>query len=163
MPSYYDVAIWSSQCPKLRKCKSVGRINSTALTDFVPETFPNPSPGSTNGDGSFTYPGEGGKPLGSIRLSNIAVRLPFPLALPLALPPFLPILTLRPGQDGIEDWELLNMLGSSAASISHADDLIAQVVTNETSRHENPRLLEKLRRQAAKRVLAQRAREKAKR
>jgi hypothetical protein len=57
---YYDVAIWSSQCPKERKCKPATRINSTAFTDFVPATFPNPSPGSTNGDGSFTYPGEAG-------------------------------------------------------------------------------------------------------
>ena len=29
-------------------------------------------PGGANGDGSFTYPGPGGAPLGSIRLSNIA-------------------------------------------------------------------------------------------
>ena len=132
---YYDVAIWSGQCPAKRKCKAVGRINSTGLTDFIPETFPDPKPGSANGDGSFTYPGDGGKPLGSIRLSNIA--------------------------DGIEDWELLHMLGASDASISHADDLITQVVMNETSRHEDPRLLEKLRRQAAKRVLALRASKEA--
>jgi hypothetical protein len=69
---YYDVAIWSGQCPKERVCKPVARINNTALTDFEPATFPDPSPGSTNGDGSFTYPGPGGRPLGSIRLSNIA-------------------------------------------------------------------------------------------
>ena len=84
--------------------------------------------GSTNGDGSFTYPGEGGKPLGSIRLSNIA--------------------------DGIEDWELFNKLGATGASISKAADLITQLVTNETARHEDPGLLEKLRREAAHRAMA---------
>ena len=45
---YYDVAIWSGQCPKERLCKPVERINQTGLTDFVPATFPNPQPGSTN-------------------------------------------------------------------------------------------------------------------
>ena len=46
---YYDVAIWSAQCPasakggKGRPCKPVGRINNTALTDFDPATFPDPS------------------------------------------------------------------------------------------------------------------------
>ena len=46
---YYDVAIWSAQCPasakggKGRPCKPVGRINNTALTDFIPATFPDPS------------------------------------------------------------------------------------------------------------------------
>ena len=33
---YYDVAIWSEQCPTQRPCKPVGRINGTALTDFNP-------------------------------------------------------------------------------------------------------------------------------
>ena len=46
---YYDVAIWSGQCPHFRPCRTVGRINNTGLTDFVPATFPDPSPGSTNG------------------------------------------------------------------------------------------------------------------
>ena len=95
------MAIWSNQCPKERPCKPLRRINNTALTDFDPATFPNPNPGSTNGDGSFTYPGEGGRPLGSIRLSNIA--------------------------DGIEDWELFNKLGATHAHISNAADLIVQV------------------------------------
>ena len=95
------MAIWSNQCPKERPCRPVQRINNTALTNFDPATFPNPNPGSTNGDGSFTYPGEGGRPLGSIRLSNIA--------------------------DGIEDWELFNKLGATHAHISNAADLIVQV------------------------------------
>ena len=61
--------------------------------------------------------------MGSIRLSNIA--------------------------DGIEDWELFHKLGANA-SISTAADLITQLVSNETMRVENPQLLEKVRRQAAK-------------
>ena len=69
---YYSVDIWQDQCPSMRPCTPVRRINNTALTDFKPATYPNPKAGSLNGDGSFTYPGEGGKPLGSIRLSNIA-------------------------------------------------------------------------------------------
>ena len=130
-----DVAIWSDQCPSQRPCNPVSRINGTGLTDFNPATWngnghSTDGPGhGANGDGSFTYPGEGGKPLGSIRLSNIA--------------------------DGIEDWELLNKLGASDASISHAADLITQLVTNETARHEDPKLLEQVRREAARRVMAQ--------
>lgn len=38
-------------------------------------------------------------------------------------------------------------------SISHAADLITQLVLNETSRVEDPRLLETVRRQAAHRVM----------
>ena len=56
----------------------------------------------------------------------------------------------------LQDWELFNKLGSNSASISHAADLISQLVTNETSRHEDPSLLEKLRRKAAHRVMAAR-------
>eukprot|EP00035_Acanthoeca_spectabilis_P017163 m.358835 g.358835 ORF g.358835 m.358835 type:complete len:670 (-) comp16619_c0_seq85:933-2942(-) len=123
---YYEVDIWATQCPKERPCKSVDRINGTALTDFDPATFPDPSPGSTNGDGSFTYPGPNGAPLGSIRLSNIA--------------------------DGIEDWELFNKLGATA-SISKAADLITQLVMNITVRQEDPALLERLRREAAHRIM----------
>ena len=125
---YYHVDIWVHQCPKGRPCTPVSRINQTALTDFDPATFPNPSAGSTNGDGSFTYPGAGGKPLGSIRLSNIA--------------------------DGIEDWELFNKLGATEASISNAADLITQLVTNQTDRHEDLGLLETMRRAAAHRIMA---------
>ena len=40
-------------------------------------------------------------------------------------------------------------LGATGASISKAADLITQLVTNETARHEDPGLLEKLRREAA--------------
>jgi hypothetical protein len=41
-----------------------------------------------------------------------------------------------------------------ADAVSKADDLIAQVVSNETARHEDPGLLENLRRQAAHRIMA---------
>lgn len=54
----------------------------------------------------------GGKPLGSLRLSNIA--------------------------DGIEDWELFNKLGATSKSISNAADLIIQLVSNQTAWTEDP-------------------------
>ena len=46
------------------------------------------------------------------------------------------------------------MLGATPARISHAADLIAQVVSNATARVEDPALLERLRREAARRVIA---------
>jgi len=84
--------------------------------------------GGAHGDGSFTYPGDNGKPLGSVRLANIA--------------------------DGIEDWELFNKLGADDAHISKAADLIIQLMRNETVRIENPALLERVRCEAAERVMA---------
>jgi hypothetical protein len=73
---YYDVAIWSGQCPSQRPCRPCERINGTGMTDFNPATWngdgSSTNGGGANGDGSFTYPGPGGKPLGSLRLSNIA-------------------------------------------------------------------------------------------
>jgi len=128
---YYDVAIWSEQCPSQRPCKPCDRINNTALTDFNPATWNgngrSTNGGGANGDGSFAYPGPGGGPLGSIRLTNIA--------------------------DGIEDWQLLNRIGSTPERLSNAADLITQVVSNQTTRTEDPTLLETLRRQAAQRVI----------
>ena len=63
---YYEVDRWANEpCPS-GACKTIGRINNTALTDFSPATFH-----SANGDGSFTYPGPEG-PVGTIRLANIA-------------------------------------------------------------------------------------------
>ena len=53
---------------------------------FTPASWPNGSPGSANGDGSFIYPCEAG-PCGSIRLKNL--------------------------RDGIEDWELFDRLPTS--------------------------------------------------
>jgi hypothetical protein len=131
---YYDVAIWQDQCPKDRPCKAVGRINGTMLTDFNPATWNgnghSTDGGGANGDGSFTYPGDGGKPLGSIRLSNIA--------------------------DGIEDWELFAKLGATGASHSHAADLITRLVRNRTDFELDPRALEQARREAARRIVAHR-------
>ena len=57
-------------------------------------------------------------------------------------------------RSSLQDWELFNKLGSNSASISNGADLISQLVTNETMRHEDPSLLEKLRREAAHRVMA---------
>ena len=132
-----QVAIWSDQCPSQRPCAPVRRLNGTGLTDFNPATWAGNGhstdvPGGANGDGSFTYPGEGGAPLGSLRLSNIA--------------------------DGIEDWELFRRLGQvdggRSSNNSRAADLITQLVSNGTARHEDPRLLERVRRQAAHRIIA---------
>lgn len=125
---YYSVNRWTElngNCSRPSpKCQPMRRINNTALTDFSPATFRD-----ANGDGSFTYPGEHG-PLATIRLANIA--------------------------DGIEDWELFNRLGTSHRSISRADDLITQLISNITAagRVENPALLERVRRQAAHRIMA---------
>ena len=108
--------------------KPISRINGTALTDFFPGTY-GKGADYANGDGSFTYPGAEG-PIASIRLANIA--------------------------DGIEDWELFNRLGHRAAPmIANADDLITQLVSNMTERVEDPGLLERVRRQAAHRIMAQ--------
>ena len=126
---YYSVNRWTEiagNCSNATvDCQPLRRINNTALTDFNPATFRD-----ANGDGSFTYPGDNG-PLATIRLVNIA--------------------------DGIEDWELFNRLGSSSRSfISHADDLITQLISNITAagRVEDPALLERVRRQAAHRIVA---------
>lgn len=131
---YYDVAIWSDQCPSQRPCKPCDRLNFTGLTDFNPATWNGnghaTNGGGANGDGSFTYPGPGGKPLGSLRLSNIA--------------------------DGIEDWQLFNNLGVTATHLSKAADLITQLVSNMTERNEDPRLMENVRRQAAHRFMSTR-------
>ena len=125
---YYSVNRWSERnCSAAADatCRPLRRINNTALTDFNPATFR-----TANGDGSFTYPGEAG-PLATIRLVNIA--------------------------DGIEDWQLFSRLGTSGgSSISHADDLITQLISNITAvgRVEDPALLERVRRQAAHRIMA---------
>ena len=60
--------------------------------------------------------------------------------------------------DGIEDWQLFQRLGSAEVNggrVSKGGDLIAQLISNLTSRVEDPRLLEKVRREAAHRVMAQ--------
>ena len=58
-------------------------------------------------------------------------------------------------RDGIEDWELLSRLGhDSDTLISNAADLIRQTVRSDTEREEDPGLLERLRRDAARRIIA---------
>ena len=52
-----------------------------------------------------------------------------------------------------QDWELFNRLGYTAELISNAADLITQTVASDTSRREDPALLERLRREAARRVI----------
>ena len=100
---------------------------SARVSAVSPITQGLPSPGA----GSFTYPGPGGKPLSSLRLGNVA--------------------------DGIEDLELFARLGLNVLNVSSSADLLTQLISNYTSRHEDPRLLEKVRRQAAHRIIAQRA------
>jgi hypothetical protein len=51
------------------------------------------------------------------------------------------------------DWQLFRRLGLDNTSISNGDDLITQLVRNMTSRTGDPALLERVRRQAARRVL----------
>ena len=133
-------------CPTLRDCQTADmlRINNTARTLFSPVGFhgPNNAPlaGGTNGGGQIVYPGIRG-PIASNRLVNIA--------------------------DGIEDLQLFKMLGTgvspAGAIISHADDLIVQLVSN-MSRGQpvsgvqvlpDPVRLEQVRREAARRVMAQ--------
>ena len=80
-----------------------------------------------NGDGTLVYPTASG-PVASLRLANIRA--------------------------GIEDWELFQRLGYTADMVSHAADLIRMTVVNDTSRKEDPLLLERLRREAARRVIA---------
>ena len=73
--------------------------------------------GGANGDGSFTYPGDGGKPLGSIRVRHRGV-LEFTLQNGLEGSVTLfhscsVACQLSNIADGIEDWELFNKLGAS--------------------------------------------------
>lgn len=127
---YYETDIWAEQCPSMRPCTPVSRINGTAKTNFNPATWNGNGAsiltGGANGDGSFTYPGPHGL-LSSIRLENI--------------------------RDGIEDWSLFSMLGMNH-TLSSAADLITQLVVNGTERHSDPSLLENVRRQAAHRIMA---------
>jgi hypothetical protein len=74
---YYQIDLWSQQCPTLRPCKPLERINSTSLTDFDPRTFSGGSTsihsltGGANGGGNLVYPGESG-PVASNRMVALA-------------------------------------------------------------------------------------------
>ena len=130
---YYSVDMWSFQCPEFRSCDPVRRVNNSAFTyGFKPATWPTHKlAGGGNGEGSFLYPGEHG-PLASLRLVNIA--------------------------DGIEDWSLLSRLEPSSSltngTLSRGADLISQVISNATDRCSDVRVLERVRREAALRVMA---------
>ena len=131
--AYYSTDIWQNQCPDQRPCAPATRINGTALTTFNPATWNennnSTNAGGANGDGSFLYPGPDG-PLATNRLVNIA--------------------------DGIEDYQLFRRLGSTD-SISNGDDLITQVIANLTAWDDDPLVLERARRQAARRIVARQA------
>jgi hypothetical protein len=90
--------------------------------------------------------------LGSIRLSNIADGIEVRLT-KCSCTRSATVYTTNAIRSA-QDWELFNKLGTSSASISNAADLISQLVANETMRREDPSLLEKLRREAAHRVMA---------
>ena len=128
-------------------CSPVRRINRTAKVDFDPMSHPGAtahktqfgwnSLGSMDGGGYWFYPGENG-PLSSIRLEGL--------------------------RDGAEDWSLFSMLGTDHdGMMSNAADLLTQLVAAGTpsdvdgSKSELYKddwaLMERLRRQAAYRVM----------
>ena len=112
------------------KCEPAIRTNNTAFTSFIPATLPGPFPGQAlNGDGSLTYPGPEG-PLSTIRLENIA--------------------------DGIEDTHLWTLLAAAATKNASCTPsvLISKLVSNSTARTEDPALLEQIRREAARQIIA---------
>ena len=111
------------------KCKPLGYdmgLEGTMYTNWYYQSNFCAANGQ-NGDGTLIYPTADG-PVASLRLANIRA--------------------------GIEDWELTNRLGYSTTLISNAADLLRQTVVNDTSRREDPVLLERLRRQAARRIIA---------
>ena len=131
---YYQNDVWATEgvaarCGSPARCKPCDRgPNQTAFSEWDPASYPGPQPGSLNGDGSLTYPGPDG-PLSTIRLENIA--------------------------DGIEDAALWVQLGiNKTTGLSNGADLIQQIVRNGTDRVEDPALMERVRRQAAHRIIA---------
>ena len=51
---FWSNSYWASQCPQLRPCAPVRRINGTGMVDWDPRTSPATAPGqSYNGDGYF--------------------------------------------------------------------------------------------------------------
>eukprot|EP01045_Picozoa_sp_COSAG04_P020318 COSAG04_NODE_2068_length_4871_cov_2.073973_1_plen_1105_part_00 len=131
---YYQNNVWATEgvaarCGSPAKCKLCDRgPDRSAFSEWIPESYPGPEPGSLNGDGSLTAPGVDG-PLSTIRLENIV--------------------------DGIEDAALWAMLGVDASTgLSRGADLNQQLVVNGTHRNENPMLMESVRRQAAHRIIA---------
>ena len=108
------------------------RINGTMLTDWQPSGYGF----GTNGDGYWMYPGEGARPLSSMRLENI--------------------------RDGLEDSELFARLGSDRSHdvITRVLKENLHCVANSTSRadycvrwRDDPAALEAARREAARRLM----------
>eukprot|EP01046_Picozoa_sp_COSAG06_P011333 COSAG06_NODE_644_length_13470_cov_22.234313_3_plen_813_part_00 len=94
--------------------------------------------GSSNGDGSWMFPGPDGAPLSSVRLENI--------------------------RDGIEDYELFRQLSPStlatllAPVITNGPNCSAEAAWNEVGKrcvdwHDDPAALERVRREAARLVM----------
>ena len=128
---YWASNFWARNCDMhQRPCEPMRRINSTMLTGYNPITWPAPW-GMAAGEGSFSYPGEDG-PIATLRMKAL--------------------------RDGIEDVELFRRAGvvpggGGFLNANHA--LITQLATNFTHYREDPLLLERLRRAAA-RALADR-------
>ena len=104
--------------------KVIERVGRGPHTNFNPVSW-----GHSNGDGCLLYPGADG-PVSTIRLENLT--------------------------DGIEDWELFARLRDrerAAGANEEATDLIARLVRAGDDRTEDPALLERTRREAARRLL----------
>jgi hypothetical protein len=127
---YWATNYWARNCDvHQRPCEPMRRINQTMYTDYNPTTWPAPW-GLAAGEGSFTYPGEDG-PIATLRIKAI--------------------------RDGIEDVELFRKAGvvvGGGGFLNAHHDLITQLVTNFTDYREDPVLLERLRREVARRLIA---------
>ena len=127
---YWATNYWARNCDvHQRPCEPMRRINQTMFTDYNPTTWPAPW-GLAAGEGSFTYPGEDG-PIATLRIKAI--------------------------RDGIEDVELFRKAGvviGGGGFLNAHHDLITQLATNFTDYKEDPVLLERLRREAARRLVA---------
>jgi hypothetical protein len=107
--------------------KIIEREAKGPRTDFDPATWRH-----FNGDGNFIYPGAKG-PLSSTRLENLT--------------------------DGIEDWELFAQLRDESRRAGEGDsgdgvtDFTERLVRTSSDRTPDPELLEKTRREAARRLI----------
>ncbi len=124
---YYAIDLWNYDGKQRHIVKVIG---PGPRTDFDPATWK-----YCNGDGNFIYPGKNG-PLSSVRLENLT--------------------------DALEDWELLIQLRKEIhkhllQSVSGRDDYVTylrkKLVQSSLLRNENPKLLEKCRREAARRLI----------
>jgi len=105
--------------PKILERTSTGMMKNTAFTDFPPANYiwkPDMYNIFANGDGQFVYPCKDG-PCGSIRLDAL--------------------------QDGLEDWELFQMLGPEKGI-----PLLEKIVQSPTSFNSDAYEVERVRREA---------------